>query len=137
MQFTICNRLLKFGKVMKMTKQAKLLPCPFCGGESKLDKTRHKDALKEGYEWVVRCTPCNNQTDIYMQYHQAIEKWISVKDRLPEDNQCYLTRELWNNGIDNRGYMRFDKDNQEFMAFGNFEITHWMPVPALEIAVGP
>ena len=54
-------------------------------------------------------------------------KWISVKDRLPEDQEEVLVCTRSKNGIRNidKGYMAIDR----FIHRGYAEVTHWMPLP--------
>ena len=55
-------------------------------------------------------------------------RWISVKDRLPEDQEEVLVCTRSKNGIRNidKGYMAIDR----FIHRGCAEVTHWMPLPA-------
>ena len=54
-------------------------------------------------------------------------QWISVKDRLPEDQEEVLVCTCSKNGIRNidKGYMAID----HFIHRGRAEVTHWMPLP--------
>lgn len=56
-------------------------------------------------------------------------EWISVKDRLPEENVVVLIcvdngrcKEVKVSGLTGFGWMLFDKNK-------NKEVTHWMPMP--------
>ena len=62
----------------------------------------------------------------------TVQEWISVKDRLPEENGRYLTAnkrhddkidvfDLWFDG----GFWYIDDEDDMF----DFEVTHWMPMP--------
>lgn len=57
----------------------------------------------------------------------TVQEWISVKDRLPEDQEEVLVCTRSKNGIRNidKGYMAIDR----FMHRGRAEVTHWMPLP--------
>lgn len=46
-----------------------LLPCPFCGGEAKFDKTVYKEV------GVVRCQKCRASNGIVTQEHTANRAW--------------------------------------------------------------
>ena len=54
-------------------------------------------------------------------------EWISVKDRLPEDQEEVLVCTRSKNGARNidKGYMAIDR----FIHRGTAEVTHWMPLP--------
>ena len=62
----------------------------------------------------------------------TVQEWVSVDDRLPEENGRYLTVnktwdykicvfDLWFDG----GFWYIDEEDDLF----NFEVTHWMPMP--------
>lgn len=55
--------------------------------------------------------------------------WISVRDRLPEDQVEVLVATRSKNGVRNidKGYLAID----HFIHRGCAEVTHWMPMPAL------
>lgn len=55
-------------------------------------------------------------------------KWISVKDRLPDDNESYLVCDLVTGEyLPDRGFF----EDGEWHIFGDpeFQVTHWMPFP--------
>lgn len=60
--------------------------------------------------------------------HEQME-WISVRDRLPEDQVEVLVATRSKNGVRNidKGYLAID----HFIHRGCAEVTHWMPLPAL------
>ena len=53
--------------------------------------------------------------------------WISVRDRLPEDQVEVLVATRSKNGVRNidKGYLAID----HFIHRGRAEVTHWMPLP--------
>lgn len=53
--------------------------------------------------------------------------WISVRDRLPEDQVEVLVATRSKNGVPNidKGYLAID----HFIHRGRAEVTHWMPLP--------
>lgn len=55
--------------------------------------------------------------------------WISVRDRLPEDQVEVLVATRSKNGVRNidKGYLAID----HFIHRGRAEVTHWMPMPEL------
>ena len=57
----------------------------------------------------------------------TVQEWISVEDRLPEDQEEVLVCTRLKNGIRNidKGYMAIDR----FIHRGHAEVTHWMPLP--------
>ena len=57
----------------------------------------------------------------------TVQEWISVKDRLPEDQEEVLVCTRSKNGVRNidKGYMAIDR----FIHRGRAEVTHWMPLP--------
>ena len=57
----------------------------------------------------------------------TVQEWISVKDKLPEDQEEVLVCTCSKNGIRNidKGYMAIDR----FIHRGCAEVTHWMPLP--------
>ena len=57
----------------------------------------------------------------------TVQEWISVKDRLPEDQEEGLVCTRSKNGVRNidKGYMAIDR----FIHRGRAEVTHWMPLP--------
>ena len=54
-------------------------------------------------------------------------EWISVRDRLPEDQVEVLVATRSKNGVRNidKGYLAID----HFIHRGRAEVTHWMPLP--------
>ena len=59
----------------------------------------------------------------------TVQEWISVEDRLPEDQEEVLVCTRSKNGIRNidKGYMAIDR----FIHRGRAEVTHWMQMPDL------
>ena len=64
---------------------------------------------------------------------QPVNQWISVKDRLPEKEQKVL---VFYKAIEEKNRIHNDviatnwrKSNGDFIPFGGYEITHWMPLP--------
>ena len=57
----------------------------------------------------------------------TVQEWISVKDRLPEDQEEVLVLTKSKNGVRNvdKGYLAID----HFIHRGRSEVTHWMPMP--------
>lgn len=58
-------------------------------------------------------------------------RWISVKERLPEEGVLVLTRDRYGN-IRNRSLFVFSDETKAFRPDGllpDKHITHWMPLP--------
>lgn len=52
--------------------------------------------------------------------------WISVRDRMPEDNEKILVyTESGKSAV-----ARWSQRQERFVASGNLSVTHWMPLPA-------
>ncbi len=92
----------------------------FCGADGSDPRTR-EDYIQYGVEPYIDIG--GNGED-----HATCE-WISVKDRLPEDQEEVLVCTRLKNGIRNidKGYMAIDR----FIHRGCAEVTHWMPLPHL------
>lgn len=58
-----------------------------------------------------------------------MSKWISVRDRVPEDQDEVLVCTRSKNGARNidKGYWSIDR----FIHRGCADVTHWMPLPEL------
>ena len=97
------------------------------------------NCLKEKYDQLKE-----DYADLNCHYAAALDKineledrWISVKDKLPEVDDIYLVYIVANNEPKNKSIItlyytnlskRFiihDKDNL-------FTVTHWMPLPSVE-----
>lgn len=69
---------------------------------------------------------CSKAYDKIANFEQ--QRWVSVKDRLPEKSGNYLTC----NKNDDYVVWRFDKENEEFGCADyeyEVEVTHWMSLP--------
>ena len=61
--------------------------------------------------------------------NKDVEKWISVKDRLPEPKKLVLCIYKDINGV-HYGFSRYQYDNVWYVSNeGMPEVTHWMPMP--------
>ncbi len=63
-----------------------------------------------------------------------MNKWISVKDRLPEDDQSVLMYEMGQTGLPLIGWFEVNADVPGFYIAHSFQnarvhVTHWMPLP--------
>ena len=105
--------------------------CPFCGEDAKLDHNGD-------YSWAY-CTKCDAMTqpeisedDAMDKWNLRVEDWISVDDKMPEENQFV---DVWDDG--ERGICNKYSDGKfwELIEYKHeFELhevaaTHWMPLP--------
>ena len=60
----------------------------------------------------------------------TVQEWISVKDKIPPDQEEVLVLTQSKNGVRNvdKGYWAID----HFIHRGRAEVTHWMPLPRTE-----
>ena len=74
--------------------------------------------------------PTEAVADYLLDNGVTVQEWISVEDRLPEDQEEVLVCTRSKNGIRNidKGYMAIDR----FIHRGCAEVTHWMPLPSTE-----
>ena len=78
------------------------------------DKLNYEDAL-----WLAIAA--------LREQREGKMEWISVRDRLPEDQVEVLVATRSKNGVRNidKGYLAID----HFIHRGRAEVTHWMPLP--------
>jgi hypothetical protein len=78
------------------------------------DKLNYEDAL-----WLAIAA--------LREQREGKMEWISVRDRLPEDQVEVLVATRSKNGVRNidKGYLAID----HFIHRGRAEVTHWMPMP--------
>lgn len=71
--------------------------------------------------------------EAYDRIAELENPWISVKDRMPEESDCYLVYIVANNTPKNKSIItlyytnltkQFVYENREL-----FTVTHWMPLP--------
>ena len=81
------------------------------------------NAFKAGAEWLAKQSP-----------------WVSIKERLPKENEMVLCR-MVSNGAIVSGYIVVEagkpprvatSGNFEFEDYGDYECDMWMPIPDLE-----
>lgn len=61
----------------------------------------------------------------------TIQKWISVKDRLPEEKVNCIVH-FKHAYCDNDGYWAIGTcfyDGNKFQMYWSYKVTHWMPIP--------
>ena len=102
-----------------------LLPCPFCGGEAKLQE--YDDASGGIY-----CSKCNFEPLVYAsfwgkkrkqeavaEWNRRPDQWIPVSERLPEDGLTFF-------GWHKAGVLIMTVNVFDEMD----DVTHWMPMPS-------
>ena len=69
------------------------------------------------------------QTEFAENEQEHTRQWISVRDRIPPDQEEVLVCTLAKNGVQNidKGYWAIDN----FIHRGRSQVTHWMPLPEL------
>lgn len=81
------------------------------------------NAFKAGAEWLAKQSP-----------------WVSIKERLPKENEMVLCR-MVSNGAIVSGYIVVEAGKPprvatsgdfEFEDYGDYECDMWMPIPDLE-----
>lgn len=84
------------------------------------------------WKWFPNNMAMMQLADYLIANGVTVQEWVSVDDRLPEENGRYLTVnkmwdykicvfDLWFDG----GFWYIDEEDDLF----NFEVTHWMPMP--------
>jgi Lar family restriction alleviation protein len=108
-----------------MTDPKVLLPCPFCGGEAKLDiNDDHTNKV------FIYCKTCGISTDTYLPsgkqeaiaaWNRRAGGWIPIKERLPDPGKNVLATD---------GYsVRFVSLMENGLWKTVIDPTHWMPLP--------
>ena len=96
----------------------------------------------EAFEDATYAEQLGIQADHLIANGVTVQKWISVKDRLPKNNECYITFskfDLFGKTMTNVGYCEFDKEigfyefveqvDDTFRKQPIDDVTHWMPFP--------
>lgn len=131
-----------------------LLPCPFCGGQVKLDEddfymfcceecgagitfAKEQDGHAEDCSREESIDKWNTRKPVERIAEQLEEldnnDWTPVEDGLPEETGYYLvtlSRSLPNEYYSNRVVVLFDGCENQFMCYENL-IVAWMPLPEL------
>lgn len=93
---------------------------------------------------LQHCASCNQVTEalchngsggsegLLATKKQVTSGWISVQEKLPENNDKVLAFTL----SGKYAVARYDQRRQCWIAAGNLTVTHWMPLPDVpEVAV--
>lgn len=97
-----------------------------------------QDSCGDGYELEFACgivylIDKNDNGHVVTEFDEDdfphTGKWISVRDRIPPDQEEVLVCTLAKNGVQNidKGYWAID----HFIHRGRSQVTHWMPLPEL------
>lgn len=112
---------------------SELKPCPFCGGEARLSHA--------GAKHIIFCPNCVrlpadggyiNQEQAVAAWNNRADGWISIDDRLPENNTEVLISIDYGNGKQSvlMGYMRSqDVSWRGVVGQKLIGVTHWQPLP--------
>ncbi len=102
-----------------------LKKCPFCGSQNII--------VSNWGMWRCWCADCKAKSEDGIYKKDAIEawnrrtdnRWISVEDRLPDDDDSYL---VWNG---NHIFVAIYWGDGEWMfdSHATHEVAHWMPLP--------
>lgn len=100
--------------------------CPYAGGEAEcIEKQLHRDA----YDYIQQLE------DHIRDLTKMVPRWISVKDRLPENSLRALVRVIHSyNHTDvyaDIAMSYFVDGHWGDISSKYYDVTHWMPLPAL------
>ena len=116
----------------KTTEYQNLRKCPFCESECNEANIYH------GYNnltWFVSCNKCGAKTALCDSEESAIAAWnhrtsgwISVEDRLPEEDVMVLVYGE-KNGTGGIYIDEIYRGNFDYAVCNDVTITHWQPLP--------
>lgn len=101
-----------------------------------------KNVLKEvdADDYVLRKDNCREDFKAGAEWQEKQSPWVSIKERLPKENEMVLCR-MVSNGAIVSGYIVVEagkpprvatSGNFEFEDYGDYECDMWMPIPDLE-----
>ena len=101
-----------------------------------------KNVLKEvdADDYVLRKDNCREDFKAGAEWQAKQSPWVSIKERLPKENEMFLCR-MVSNGAIVSGYIVVEagkpprvatSGNFEFEDYGDYECDMWMPIPDLE-----
>lgn len=101
-----------------------------------------KNVLKEvdADDYVLRKDNCREDFKAGAEWQAKQSPWVSIKERLPKENEMVLCRMVSNVAIVS-GYIVVEagkpprvatSGNFEFEDYGDYECDMWMPIPDLE-----
>lgn len=115
-----------------MTKEEIVLALRVCG--EMLDQIRCELQLGEGdfYTLMVYAADLIEAQAAEIEKLKArVPRWIPVADKIPPDQEEVLVLTQSKNGVRNvdKGYWAID----HFIHRGRSEVTHWMPLPGVDV----
>ena len=101
-----------------------------------------KNVLKEvdADDYVLRKDNCREDFKAGAEWQAKQSPWVSIKERLPKENDMVLCR-MVSNGAIVSGYIVVEagkpprvatSGNFEFEDYGDYECDMWMPIPDLD-----
>jgi len=115
---------------------SKLKPCPFCGCKQVSIREINIQGMFQAQCWGcdVATQPTFVKSTIVEEWNRRASGWISVEDRLPEENCLVLGYPETHRTDGACGVERVVKFDGEFWSTkhgqpGCVSITHWMPLP--------
>lgn len=114
-----------------------LKPCPFCGGRAEIYSINFN--LAKGIYYGIGCVTCfikiyecPTAEEAFDLWNIRVSPWISVKDRLPEEDNYVLWK--YESGFVFYEDLTHDmaQDDVDRFLKGNTisgPITHWMEIP--------
>ena len=98
-----------------------------------------KNVLKEvdADDYVLRKDNCREDFKAGAEWQAKQSPWVSIKERLPKENEMVLCR-MVSNGAIVSGYIVVEagkpprvatSGNFEFEDYGDYECDMWMPIP--------
>ena len=101
-----------------------------------------KNVLKEvdADDYVLRKDNCREDFKAGAEWQAKQSPWVSIKERLPKENEMVLCR-MVSNGAIVSGYIVVEagkpprvatSGNFEFEDYGDYECDMWMPIPDLD-----
>lgn len=128
-----------------------LLPCPFCGSKEIIIHQQHWHMIRKAHCEMCRSEATYDRENDIKTWNKRYSPWISVKDRLPENqqsiiatngtkvSQCrFIDNDLsWCGGVGKKWFVGcFSGDygglrNSESYSYSEYieNVTHWMPLP--------
>ena len=91
-------------------------------------------------DYVLRKDNCREDFKAGAEWQAKQSPWVSIKERLPKENEMVLCR-MVSNGAIVSGYIVVEagkpprvatSGNFEFEDYGDYECDMWMPIPDLE-----
>ena len=90
-------------------------------------------AVKENSQWLARLTESSRKENEHLRQtlsvYAAKQRWISVSERLPEENKCVLVYDAGGNmTVD---FLVTSGEVEKYFWLAKYRILFWMPLPEL------